>query len=173
MTDAYDGFREFFAARRAAPSRAAFFLAGSEGDAEDLVQDAMAKAATRWPRLRDGNPEAYVRQVMLNAVRSRWRRRQKIAEHPTASVPERPTLGASESDAVTKQLLSAALLQLTPRQRAVLWLRFYEDLSAKEAAPLLGCSVGTVKSQTHAALARLRQVAPELAPDRNGTGVPE
>ena len=102
MADAYDGFREFFAARRSALSRAAFFLAGSESDAEDLLQDALAKAAARWPGLRDQNPEAYVRQVMLNAVRSRWRRRQKISEQPTAGeVPERPILGEPESDAVT------------------------------------------------------------------------
>ncbi len=177
MADAYDGFREFVAARRIALSRAAFFLAGSESDAEDLLQDALAKTAARWPRLRDQNPEAYVRQVMLNAVRSRWRRRQKISERPTGDVPERANLEGAESNAVTKQLVSAALSRLTPRQRAVLWLRFYEDLSPVEAAPLLGCSVGTVKSQTHAALARLRQVAPELAPepapDRDETGVPE
>jgi len=110
---------------------------------------------------------------MLNAIRSRWRRRQKISEQPAAHVPESLAPGWSDSEAVTKQLLSDVLLRLTPRQRAVLWLRFYEDLSPVEAAPLLGCSVGTVKSQTHAALARLRQVAPELRPDRDETGVPE
>jgi len=96
VADAYDGFREFFAARRVALSRAAFFLAGSESDAEDLLQDALAKTAARWPRLRDQNPEAYVRQVMLNAVRSRWRRRQKISEQPTGASPSgRPSAARS------------------------------------------------------------------------------
>ncbi len=140
MADAYDGFREFFAARRVALSRAAFFLAGSESDAEDLLQDALANTAARWPRLRDQNSEAYLRQVMLNAVRSRWRRRQKISEQPAGDIPERPTLGGPESDPVTKQLVSAALLRLTPRQRAVLaaLLRGPVAGRGRTAARLLG-----------------------------------
>ncbi len=177
MPDAYEGFREFFTARRAALSRTAFFLAGSEAEGEELLQDAMAKAAARWPGLRDGNPEAWVRQVMLNAIRSRWRRRQRVAEDPTAEPPEPPEVRpADDTDAhATRELLSGALRRLTPKQRAVLYLRFYEDLSPVDAAPLLGVSVGTVKSQTSAALARLRQVAPELLADGSDTeiGVPE
>lgn len=167
MTDTYDGFREFFTARRAALSRTAYFLAGSQADAEDLLQDAMVTLAARWPRLRDGNPEAYARQVMLNRVRSRWRRTRAMREDPTDRVPEAPA--SSDDAAEVRQLLATALRLLTAKQRAVLYLRFYEDLSPVDAAPLLGVSVGTVKSQTHDALARLRQVAPELlAPDEIG-----
>lgn len=168
MRDTDDGFREFFVARRAALSRTAYFLAGSDGDAQDLLQEAMVAVAARWPRLRTGNPEAYARQVMLNRVRSRWRRRQRVREETTDQVPEAPDTRSQTDAAEVRQLLAGALRRLAPGHRAVLYLRFYEDLSPTEVAPLLGVSVGTVKSQTHDALARLRRVVPELAPDEIG-----
>ncbi|UPK75886.1 SigE family RNA polymerase sigma factor [Nocardioidaceae bacterium SCSIO 66511] len=163
MSDRYDGFREFFAARRSDLSRTAFFLTGDDNAAEDLLQEAMVKTAAKWHRIHpNGNPDAYVRQVMLNLVRSRWRRRQKITEYATDEVPEVHSAHDIESAVVAKSVLGRALQTLTARQRATLYFRYYEDLSEAETARLLGCSTGTVKSQSHAALAKLRETAPHL-----------
>lgn len=167
MDDGYAGFSEFFHANRAALSRAAFLLSGSESAAEDLVQSALTKVAARWSRLSpDGDPRAYARQVMLNEVRSRWRHRKKIDEASTARVPEDLHLSVDLADATAVKLsLAASLRRLTPKQRTVLYLRFYEDLSERETAELMNCSVGTVKSQTNYALKRMRALNPGLVSD--------
>ena len=166
--DRYEGFREFFAVRQAALSRTAFLLTGSRQAAEELLQDALVKTVARWRRVVEGgNPEAYIRQVMLNELRSRWRRRRRGVEHPTAELLDQAETRDLESDTADRDLLAAALRKLAPRQRAVLYLRFYEDLPEAEVARQLGCSVGTVKSQAHDALARLREYAPELTSDLN------
>lgn len=162
--DRYEGFREFVQNRGQALSRTAYLLCGDHGAAEDLVQSALAKTAARWPTVRAaGSPEAYVRRVMVNERISWWRRRRHV-EHPTGDLPERPSPGDESERVVRRITVAAALAQLAPRQRAVIVLRFYEDLSEAEAAAALGCGVGTVKRQTHDALARLRRIAPELAP---------
>jgi RNA polymerase sigma-70 factor (sigma-E family) len=161
----YDGFREFVLARSAALTRTAYLLTGDRGLAEDLLQSALAKTAVRWPAVRrGGDPEAYIRRVLYNEFVSGWRRRQRRpAESLTGAPPERPHR-VDEFDRTLQRLsLERALGQLTTSQRAVVVLRFYEDRSEAQTAELLGCSVGTVKSQTHRALARLRELAPELA----------
>jgi RNA polymerase sigma factor (sigma-70 family) len=112
-----------------------------------------------------GDPVAYVRRAMYHAQVSVWRRRNKVREVPADAAPEpadrRDDVGAADRRIPLRQ----ALLRLGPRQRAVLVARFFEDLSEQDTADLLGCSTGTVRSQTHRALARLRQVAPELRND--------
>jgi RNA polymerase sigma-70 factor (sigma-E family) len=155
--DRYFGFAEFVAARQMALSRTAYLLTGDHHAAQDLVQAALVKTAAHWPRvLAAGDPEAYVRRVMVNENISGWRRR---VPRPVETVPDRPV--ADESGRTDSRLaVAAALRQLPPRQRAVVVLRFFEDLSEAETASLLGCSVGTVKSQTHDAIARLRQLLP-------------
>jgi len=161
----YDGFEEFFSAQRLNLSRTALLLTGDRVAAEDLLQEALTRTAERWQRVTaQGDPTAYIKQIMLNDVRSAWRRRRRASEHPVSDVPDEVESVdfTTSSDAAT--VLLAALRHLAPRQRAVLCLRFYEDRSEAETARLLGCSVGTVKSQTHDALAKLRSVAPELAP---------
>ncbi len=170
----YDGFEEFFAAQHLSLSRTALLLTGDRIAAEDLLQEALTRTAERWSRVvAEGDPTAYIRQIMLNDVRSAWRRRRRTSEHPVPAVAD--AAGAVDftrrSDAGAALL--AALRQLAPRQRAVLYLRFYEDRSEADTAKLLDCSVGTVKSQTHDALARLRTVAPELAPGWRGSEVNE
>lgn len=163
-------FREFFEARGHALSRSAFFLTGDHQLAEELLQEALTRTLTRtlvrWQHVAaGGNPEAYVRRVMLNEVRSRWRRRRRFVEELRPDPPETAHVSAMDDGTIDRTDLGAALRALGARQRAVLYLRYYEDRS--EAARLLGCTVGTVKSQTHDALARLRVLAPELlsAPD--------
>lgn len=161
----YPGFREFVQARRNALSRTAFFLTGDTASAEDLLQEALTKTVARWRHVSSGgNPEAYVKQVMLNEVRSRWRARQRRQIVSVANVPDQP--GDDEhAGAVDRTALARALRQLAPRQRAALYLRYYEDRSQVEIARMLDCSVGTVKSQLHHALERLRAIAPELLAD--------
>jgi RNA polymerase sigma-70 factor (sigma-E family) len=165
MADRLDGFAEFVAAHRRGLSRMAYLLTGDHSAAEELVQSALVKTAAHWRRLADdGSPEAYVRRVMLNERASWWRRRSRIDERSTASVPDRPArdeVGA----AVDRLALAAALTRLSQRQRAVLYLRFYEDRSEADTARLLGCSTGTVKRHTSDALHRLRTLAPELLAD--------
>jgi RNA polymerase sigma-70 factor (sigma-E family) len=164
VTNRYEGFREFVLARSAALTRTAYLLAGDHGLAEDLLQAALAKTAMRWPAVaRGGDPEAYIRRVLYHEFVSGWRRRKRRpAELLTGALPERPHGGDESDHTLARLALGAALARLTNAQRAVLVLRFYEDRSEAETAELLGVSAGTVKSQTHRALARLRQLAPEL-----------
>ncbi len=168
--DRYEGFDAFVVARGPALLRTAYLLTGDRQLAEDLVQTSLASTARHWPRVRSGSPEAYVRQAMVRENVSWWRRR-KVAEVVMEQVPERVADGRGDLD--QRLVLDAALRQLTPKQRAVLVLRFYDDLTEQQAAHALGCSVGTVKSQVHRALGRLRQVAPELTALCGGVEVEE
>jgi len=139
--------------------RTAVLLTGDHQRAEDLVQEALVKVALRWGRLRDGYPEAYARRVLVRDNISWWRKhRRELLVEP----PEGPPVDLSA--AVDRRLLlDRALAALTPRQRAVIVLRFYDDLTEQATADVLGVAVGTVKSQTHLALRRLAEAAPELA----------
>lgn len=161
--DRFEGFREFMAAHGDRLSRFAYLLAGDHHAAEDLLQTALARVAARWPKVaRYERPEAYVRRVMVNEHISRWRRRRKVVEQPVERVPDRYEDDRSD-EAVRRLVLKRALAALPPRQRAVIVLRFFSDLTEAEVADEMGCAVGTVKSQTHAALATLRANAPHLA----------
>lgn len=161
--DQYAGFREFVLSRGQALSRAAYLLTGDHQGAEDLLQEALAKTARHWRRVeRDGSPEAYVRKVMLNQLRS-WRRRRRLVELPSVQLPEGPSEGDLAGRVTERDALARLLARLPPRQRAVLYLRFYEDLSEIETARQLRCSVGTVKRHVHDALVRLRQRSSPLS----------
>jgi RNA polymerase sigma-70 factor (sigma-E family) len=164
--DRYEGFREFVAARGQALTRAAYLLTGDQHLAEDLLQNVLSRVAGRWERLRaKGSPEAYIRTSLYREYVS-WLRRKPNSEIPTDVLPEPASSSASAdfADLTTLRLsLERALGKLTRQQRAVIVLRFYEDLSEADTARILGCTVGTIKSQTHRSLARLRAVAPELA----------
>jgi RNA polymerase sigma-70 factor (sigma-E family) len=155
-------FREFVAVRSAALLRTAYLLTGQREAAEDLLQTSLAKAANRWSRLEQ--PEAYVRKIMYHQQVSRWRLRSYGREQSTDAVPE---IAGPQEDAELRLSLAAALRQLAARQRAVLVLRYLDDLPESEVAQLLGISVGTVRSTTHRALAKLRALCPDLAPNPN------
>jgi RNA polymerase sigma-70 factor (sigma-E family) len=164
-----DEFREFVTARSAALLRTAFLLAGDWATAEDLLQTALTKTYLAWKRL--GQIEAiepYARRVLVNTATSWWRRRWH-GERPTEFLPER-----AAPDRLDEQLERDALWRhvkaLPARQRAVLVLRFYEDMSEAQTAALLNISAGTVKSQTSRALGTLRQrlVADGLSPQLPG-----
>ena len=154
-------FREFMRGRWPAMVRLAYGLTGDLGHAEDVAQAAFARAYASWSRVaRTGNPEAYVRRIVINENNSRFRRR-RVAESLVDAVPE-PS-GPRSADTADALGDSAALLKalrkLGPRQRAVIVLRFWMDMSEAETAAALGCSVGTVKSQASRALAALRDSA--------------
>ncbi len=119
--------------------------------AEDLVQEALIKVAQRWPRLRDGDPTAYARRILHRDHISWWRRRR-------AHLGVRPWTESSDAgpDIPQRLVIVAALQELPPRQRAVIVLRYFEDLTERATAEVLGVSVGTVKSQASDALRRLR-----------------
>jgi RNA polymerase sigma-70 factor (sigma-E family) len=172
--DRYDGFREFVLARRSALSRTAYLLTGDHAVAEDLLQAALVRTAEHWHRIVGGDPEAYLRRVMVNERTSRWRRRRYAVEVPTstdslaalANTASGPNTADTADAVVRRTALAAALAQLPPRQRAVIVLRFFDDLSEAQTAEVLGCAIGTVKSQAHVALARLRSLAPTLLSDQ-------
>ena len=158
--------REFVSARGPALSRAAYLLTGNHQAAEDLVQDTYVVLVRRWQKTGAIDPEAYVRRILYSRFVDSWRRR-RLAELPTAAPPERA--GADETGGATDRLtLRDALARLTPRQRAVLVLRFYEDLTEVQAAAALGISPNTVKSQTRVALQRLRELAPDAVASFEG-----
>jgi len=144
-------FEVFVRARLAELLRFGHVLTGSPHAAADLVQDALERTLLAWPRIQKrDDPEGYVRRTMINRYISIWRRRSR--ERLVAQIPDR----ASGSEPPDHSDLMWALAQLPPRARAVVVLRFYQDLSERETAAMLGCSIGTVKSQTARALARLR-----------------
>ncbi len=154
-------FEEFVALRSGDLWRSAYLLTGDAHKAEDLLQTALLKAWRRWGSIaRDGAVEGYVRRVLVTTYTDWWRRKWS-AEVPTEAMPERRGSGqvaTSEADEVDqRQDVLAALAALTRGQRAVVVLRYFDDLTEQETAMALGCSVGTVKSQSSRALAALRR----------------
>jgi RNA polymerase sigma-70 factor (sigma-E family) len=149
-------FEEFVAARSGALLRTAYLLTGNHQDAEDLVQSALLKAVPKWGSVREHEP--YVRRILVHESVSRWRRR-RWRETSTERVPE---LSGPGPDMDSRMVLRQALARLAPRQRAVIVLRYFDDLTEAQTAAVLGISVGTVKSQARDALARLRELAPDL-----------
>ena len=148
------GFRDFVAARSAALLRSAWLLTGDKVTAQDLVQAALVKARVRWAWLaRQDSAEAYVRKMMLSTFLTwRW---QRWRGEPPAVVPGHPEPADAVVEAGIPWVVSQALRTLSPRERAVVVLRFFDDLTEAQAADILGCSVGTVRSQTAKALSRL------------------
>ena len=149
-----DDFDEFVRGSGTRLLRTAVLLTGDRSVAEDLLQDVYERVYVRWRWIR-GAPEAYARRALVNAVANRWRGRSRRPEVALADWHDLPTPDGSESLATRYELVTA-LHRLPPRQRATVVLRYYEDLTETETAEVLGCSVGTVKSQTSRALAKLR-----------------
>lgn len=166
MADDWESFDAWVRSTQHRLVRAAYLLTGDVHHAEDLVQDALVKAAQRWSRLRDQNVDAYVRRVIYHDYVSWWRRlRPRVVDCPPEGEHDDHSGRVDE-----RRTVMAALAMLTAKQRAVVVLRYYEDLSEQQTAELLGVRVGTVKSQTSAAIARLRSLGPEfsLAPHDGG-----
>ncbi|KQW48700.1 hypothetical protein ASC77_08155 [Nocardioides sp. Root1257] len=153
-----EDFEAWVHARGGALARTAYLLTGDVHLAEDLVQDTLARVAQHWRKVGE-EPDAYARRVLHNLAIDRWRRRSVRPREVGGAHPE---IGATGPDVERRLLLRDALLRLTPKQRAVLSLRFYEDLTEVQTAAVLGCSPNTVKSQTRTALERLRVLAPDL-----------
>ncbi|MDT4940031.1 MAG: hypothetical protein QOJ34_120 [Pseudonocardiales bacterium] len=135
--------------------RTAYLLTGDHGHAEDLLQTALLRTARRW-RTASASPEAYARRVVANLAKDRWRDRSRRPME-AGKGPE-PGHDGSTGQVTLRHTLLPAVLRLPTGQRAVLVLRYFEDLTIEETAAVLDCSVGTVKSQTHRALTRLRQL---------------
>jgi RNA polymerase sigma-70 factor (sigma-E family) len=157
-----DGFREFVESRSTDLLRSAWLLTGDWHAAEDLVQSALIKTWPRWDGLiRKDRPELYVRRVMLTTYLS-WRKRRWTGETPVAAPPE-PHGATDPTDLLdVRRSLCAGLAMLPPRQRAVVVLRYFDDLTEVDTAQAMGCSVGTVKTHASRALHTLRQI-PGLA----------
>lgn len=161
-------FEPFVAARSAALLRSAYLLTGDAALAEDLLQTAWSKVWPRWDVLvRKGDPEAYVRRILYTTYATWWRRRW-TGERPTAELPDEASGQDEQQVTVLRRALLDALATLPRGQRAVVVLRYFEDRAEVETGATLGCSVGTVKSQSARAMARLRS-SPLLAEEREGT----
>jgi RNA polymerase sigma-70 factor (sigma-E family) len=145
-------FKELYVGRAPALRRTAFLLCGDWQLAEDLVQVAFEKVYASWSRLRE--PDAVLRRTLVRCWVDETRRPHR-RERPVADVPDRPVAPPE------RESLAHALAAVPPRQRACLVLRFYDDLSVAETARLLGCTEGTVKSQTSRGLEALRLVLGE------------
>jgi RNA polymerase sigma-70 factor (sigma-E family) len=145
-------FEEYVAARWPALVRTAYLLTGNHHDAEDLVQGALLKAVARWGRIAD-RPDPYVRRIIANDHVSSWRRRRD-REVSMSEPPDATLEGPDGADLVA---LRDALATLAPGQRAVIVLRYYEGLTEREVAEVLGRSLGTVKSQASDGMRRLRE----------------
>lgn len=161
--DAAAQFSAFVNGRGPALQRTAYLLTGDWALAEDLLQTALAKSYLAWNRIRHEDPEGYVRKVLANTHATWWRRKWR-GETPTSELPEQQH---DDTGADDRLALAAALGRLPARQRAVIVLRFHEDMTEAAVAHALGISLGTVKSQTAKALAKLR-VDPALRPE-NGS----
>ena len=154
-----NAFEQYVEVRQAALLRLGYLLTGEQHAAEDLVQTALAKLYLAWHRVeRSDNLDAYTRRIMINEHSSWWRRAWRRTETTTDAVPERrsSTIADLGHALAERDDLWSVVHDLPPRQRAAVVLRFYEDMSEQDAATVLGCSVGTVKSQTSRALKTLR-----------------
>lgn len=153
-------FSEFMAARWAPLYRTAYLLTGDRYDAEDLLQSALARTCARWSSIRDKRAaDAYVRQAMVHQMSRQWKRRGR--ELTTDELPDPGHAGGLDVRADHLALWDE-IRKLPPRMRATLVLRYVEDLTEADTAHELGCSIGSVKSQTHHALRRLRAALPDL-----------
>jgi len=165
MDDAQDcAYADFVRERSHALLRSAFLLTGDQHLAEDLVQEALARTHRAWSRLeRPSNAEAYARKIMYHAQVSFWRR-PKVAESLSGDGLERHggSIDDPAEETVRRVTLRRALLALSPKQRAVIVLRYFEDHTEVEAAQMLGVSVSTVKTQSARGLERLRTLVPDL-----------
>lgn len=149
-----EGFTHWLAGQRTALLRSATLLTGDIALAEDLVQEAAVKVAARWERLRDEQPTAYARRIVFRDHATWWRRRRETpVGAPDAVASDRAT---PTTDTEVRHVVLAALATLPHGQRAVVVLRYFDDLTERQAAEVLGVSLGTIKSQAHTALARLR-----------------
>lgn len=153
MDDSVD-FDDFVVARSSRLLRTAYLLTRDHALAEDLLQTALTKAWFSWSRI-EQDPEPYVRKILVNTFSSWWRRKWN-GEQAHAEPPEPPPTSGEHDTAVQRHDLWEAMGRLPRKQRAVVVLRFVEDLSEAETARLLGIAPGTVKSQTSKALAKLR-----------------
>ena len=158
----HPGFEEFVAARGQRLLRVAWLLTGDAHLAEDLLQTVLARVWPKWHRLADENPEAYVRKALVHTYASWWRRRWR-GEVPHGELPDRAAQSDPFADVDLEQALASAVRALPVRQRAVVVLRYFEDLSVAETAEVLGCTEGTVKSQASKALHALRGRLPATA----------
>ncbi|MFF5974917.1 SigE family RNA polymerase sigma factor [Streptomyces sp. NPDC012769] len=164
---AYPSFTSYVRARGPVLLRTARSLTANPSDAEDLLQTALAKTFVAWERIEDHRAlDGYVRRALLNTRTSQWRKR-KVDEFACDELPE--PAGVPEPDPAERQVLHDAMwravMRLPDRQRAMVVLRYYEDLSEAQTAEVLGVSVGTVKSAVSRALGKLRE-DPELSPVR-------
>jgi RNA polymerase sigma-70 factor (sigma-E family) len=157
-----DEFVAFVDARSAALLRTARLLtAGDQHAAEDLLQTALEKAYVAWPRIqRKGAQESYVRSIMTRAAIDRTRQRTRRGEVVTDEVPDLPVHPVGPED---RDHVFALLGALPPRQRAVMVLRYYDDLSEAQIADALGCSAGTVKAHASRALVTMRRLCTETS----------
>jgi RNA polymerase sigma-70 factor (sigma-E family) len=151
-----EGFDAFVISRSKRLLGLATLLTGDKHDGEDLLQSALLKLALNWSRATD-NPDAYARQIVINLARDRGRRIKRRPER-LGEVPERPSAAADEDQMGNRDELLAALRALPARQRETVVLRYLDDMSVTDTAAVLGCSEGTVKSNTSKALAGLRGV---------------
>ncbi|MFI5910329.1 SigE family RNA polymerase sigma factor [Dactylosporangium sp. NPDC051541] len=155
-------FRAFMQAATQRLYRVAYLLSGDAGEAEELTQHTLVRTYAAWDRLDGGDAYAYARRILVNLASDWWRRRRR-RERPVPQVPERAGGGDPAGAAVERVGLTKALRQLTRRERAVVVLRFYLDLTEQQTAAELGIALGTVKSATARALGKLR-VSPDLSP---------
>lgn len=161
MSDLPEGhFADFVSSRLPALYRYGYVLTGDQHDAEELVQEALTRTGASWHRVRNQHdPEGYVRQTMVRLMCNRWRR--PIRERLVARPPEVAVLDRGLELVESRQSLEELLDALPARQRAVLVLRYVEDLSEQQIADVMQCSPGTVKSQASKALAALRRATDE------------
>jgi len=160
MTDRDADFTAYLGARQPRLMGIAYLLTGDRHQAEDLLQTSLAKLYLSWDNIRDrGNIDAYVRRIMVNENNSLWRRAWRRREVSTDEVPDSTPVHDRPDEGVGAAVWD--VVQTLPRKaRAVVVLRYYEQLSEAETAELLGISVGTVKSQSSRALAALRERTP-------------
>jgi len=163
-------FVEFVATQSARLVHLAWLLCGDRGVAEELVQTALEKSYLRWDRIELDNPFAYVRRAVTNEYRSRQRRRlwrEQPADDITGQVESRSLVGDHAEEIARRQAVLTALRRLSTRERTILVLRYHTDLTEQATADVLGISIGTVKSTTSRALAKLR-LSSELEEPRPG-----